>query len=361
MASTNVIDDYSDEDVKRILERLVLCLPNNGKLYKYRPISGDTFEKAYDALENGYIWLSSADKLNDDEDCILFYDPKSEAVALEEYIESHVDLIARYSISQTKLPQIDFFDCTTHVFDCIDKETGRIKKKKALAIFVKHGYDREKSKEFICRIQKLIDDILKEKTPIIQSMVDKYLQFNQINRSRCFVHSFSETYNSNSMWALYADSNNGFCIEYDYNKALELPTDIQKTLICTYKTIYKEEKEPFSFIGILDFVFKNQQNGEDYKKANYDFMTKMITKRSDWSYEKEWRIFLTEVENRLNADIVSAIIIDERIIDAENAKKLIDLCRLRGWDVKVRMKNRIQTDHEFIPYTEWKNRRKKNA
>ena len=32
------IEDYSEEDVERVLDRLLQCLPNNGKLYKYRSI-----------------------------------------------------------------------------------------------------------------------------------------------------------------------------------------------------------------------------------------------------------------------------------------------------------------------------------
>ena len=35
MFSLNKIEDYSAEEIDRILDRILRCLPNKGKLYKY--------------------------------------------------------------------------------------------------------------------------------------------------------------------------------------------------------------------------------------------------------------------------------------------------------------------------------------
>lgn len=45
------IDNYPEKDVERVLDRLLQCLPNNGKLYKYRSIEGQSFDYAYDGLK----------------------------------------------------------------------------------------------------------------------------------------------------------------------------------------------------------------------------------------------------------------------------------------------------------------------
>jgi len=87
----------------------------------------------------------------------------------------------------------------------------------------------------------------------------------------------------------------------------------------------------------------------------------MITKRVDWKPEKEWRIFLNNVEHKLPADLISGIILDERILNTENANKLIALAKERGWTLTVRQKNLVQTAHKYIPYEEWEQRRQKNA
>ena len=51
-------------------------------------------------------------------------------------------------------------------------------------------------------------------------------------------------------------------------------------------------------------------------------------------------------------DIVSAIIIDERSLEKTNAKKLIRLCRKRGWPVKVRKNHIYDTSHSYEDLTE---------
>ena len=45
------VDEFSSEKVDAVLARLLQCLPNDGKLYKYRSIEGQAFDYAYDGLE----------------------------------------------------------------------------------------------------------------------------------------------------------------------------------------------------------------------------------------------------------------------------------------------------------------------
>ena len=357
MFGNRVIDEYSDEEIKRVLERLIVCLPNNGKLYKYRSIKGKRFNEAYDALANGYIWLSTVDQFNDDKDCTLLYDPETEAKALTEYLYSHADVVIKHIANLIKQGEYNAPVCTADVLKCFDKDTGKIKKKKALNILTKQGYDKRDSERFIDETQKITDDILKKNSEIIKGIVDDFVHFNQKNRSQSYVYSLSEQYDVDTMWAHYADSNNGFCIEYDFSKALLLSPDIQRLLISTYKVVYKEEREPFSFINILDYVLKGQQNTTDFQKINYEMLVRLITKHIDWKNEKEWRIYLYNVEHRLNADLVSGIIIEERIMNTTNAKKLINLSKKRGWTLTIRTNNLVQTEHEYIPYEEWGQRR----
>jgi hypothetical protein len=82
-------------------------------------------------------------------------------------------------------------------------------------------------------------------------------------------------------------------------------------------------------------------------------MQKLLTKKAFWNYEKEWRILLYNIENKLYADLVSGIIIDDRIIGTDNGKKLLELCEQRGWNITVRTKNVIQTKHEYVSYEEY--------
>ena len=51
--------------------------------------------------------------------------------------------------------------------------------------------------------------------------------------------------------------------------------------------------------------------------------------------------------NKIFADIVSGIILDERVLEMGNGKKLISLAKERNWAIKVRKKNRLGTGHIY--------------
>ena len=158
----------------------------------------------------------------------------------------------------------------------------------------------------------------------------------------------SEDYDSDSMWAHYANSNKGFCIEYDFNKVKGLPAKDKRYFISMYKVIYKETLDEYSFVPMLEYYFSGKTDKEKLKQANMDTLLRLITKDPEWDKEKEWRIFLCNLDdNKIFADIVSSIIIDERVLKNENAKKLIDLAQKKGWGIKVRKNNSIGTKHIY--------------
>ncbi len=97
------------------------------------------------------------------------------------------------------------------------------------------------------------------------------------------------------------------------------------------------------------YYILGKANKELYRQASKDMLLKLITKTSNWASEKEWRSMLCNLDenNKIYADIVSGIIIDERMLDSENAKKLIALARERYWNIKVRKRNRLGTKHEY--------------
>ena len=354
----NKIDEFDNEKKMSMLQRVLSFLPNGGKLYKYRSIDDPSFTNTYNSLNEGYIWLSEASELNDDEDTVLYYNPEVECEQLKEYTFSHPDLIFRAAFRSNDTNFAFGGDAASNlaygeVLECYDVETGEIIESKAVEALMRRGYEETVCAKFVKEIKTFTQKFLKENEHIVEKIVDAYLHFNQANRQKCFVFSMSEAYDNELMWAHYANSNKGFCIEYDFNKAPNLEAEIWRKLISIYKVIYKDEQEEFSFMRILDYIMKGQTDQEEYKSISYDMMQKLITKKAFWSYEKEWRILLYNIENKLYADLVSGIIIDDRAIKTENGKKLLELCDQRGWTVTVRTKNVIHTKHEYISYDEW--------
>lgn len=72
------LDNLIEEDVDRIITRVLCFLPNNGRLYKYRSIERNSFEYAYDGLKNGYLYMARANTLNDDLDSTLNFDAEKD-------------------------------------------------------------------------------------------------------------------------------------------------------------------------------------------------------------------------------------------------------------------------------------------
>ena len=354
----NKIEEFDDKKMMSMLQRVLSFLPNSGKLYKYRSIDDPSFTNTYNSLNEGYIWISEASELNDDEDTVLYYNPEAECEQLKEYTFSHPDLIFRaaYRNNDTNFnfggdAASDF--AYGEVLECYDMETGEIIETKAIEALLRHGYEEAVCAKFVKELKTFTQKFLIENEHIVEKIVDAYLHFNQANREKCFVFSMSEAYDNELMWAHYANSNKGFCIEYDFSKAPQLKPEIWQKLISIYKVIYKDEQEEFSFMRILDYIMKGQTDKEEYKSISYDMMQKLITKKAFWSYEKEWRILLYNIENKLYADLVSGIIIDDRVVETDNGKKLLELCEQRGWTVTVRTKNVIHTKHEYVSYEEY--------
>ena len=58
-----------------------------------------------------------------------------------------------------------------------------------------------------------------------------------------------------------------------------------------------------------------------------------LLKDSSWRHEKEWRVILGDCENIYHADLVTAIYLDESIEQSDEAKKLINLAKVKSWKV----------------------------
>lgn len=347
------INTYSEEDIEHALDRLLKCLPNNGKLYKYRSIEGQAFDYAYDGLKNGYLWMAKANTLNDDLDCALMFDPIKEIDGMKEDFFTrpwyYLDNWVKANIDQLQWGKPSNFKAYTQVMECVDKETWELDRQKAVKTLVKNGSKAEQAEKYINELLNLVQREVENHSQQLKDVTSSIFNFNDINREDTCVCSFSEIYDSTVMWGLYANSSKGFCIEYDYNKVAELPLKERIMLRSLYKVIYEENLPEFSFKTTTAYMISEQKDMQLYKKANEEMLTRLVTKTSNWMQEKEWRIVLANLgkKQKIYADIVSGIIIDERVLETDNAKKLIALAKEKYWTIKIRKKNYTGTKHIY--------------
>ena len=124
----NKIEEFDDKKMMSMLQRVLSFLPNGGKLYKYRSIDDPSFANTYNSLNDGYIWLSAASELNDDEDTVLYYNPDAECEQLKEYLFSHPYLLLRMAY-KTKDPTFEFGNDAVSDFAYIYVYSERAKEK----------------------------------------------------------------------------------------------------------------------------------------------------------------------------------------------------------------------------------------
>jgi hypothetical protein len=363
MFGATALDDLAESDIDRIVVRLLSFLPNNGRLYKYRSIEGESFEYAYDGLKNGYIYMARANTLNDDLDSTLNFDVEKD---LNRQMMLFVDKPWLYLDAWVKAnSNVPIFrnandkDAYQIVMSCVDPKTYELDKNKALRLFSQYGIEPAIVKKYIDEILKLAYNEIHKHSEELKNSLSELVNFNNDSRKDLYVFSMTEDYDSNTMWAYYANSNKGFCIEYDYNKVKNMQLDKKRLLISLYKVIYKKQFEEHSFVDMLQYFIGGKKDKELLKKANMQTISHMITKLDKWKEEKEWRIFLCNLDsnNKIFVDMVSGVILDERITETDNGKKLLSLAHENNWKIRIRKKNRNGTDHYYEDYIEVKNRK----
>lgn len=189
------------------------------KLYKYRALS----EFAVNDIINGHLVANNVSKFNDVFDCTMHYSEKD------------------------KIRQIK----NDYTWD--DEELS------------KYGL----SKEFL--IQKELEC----------HKIDSRLRFRTLEYLGTYVSCLSTRYDSILMWAHYAESNIGICIEYNFNKSI--PSLLKKIIFPVAYSL-----NPVQVNDLLDE--QNDKFDSFYLPAAV--LCSALNKSLEWSYENEWRLIL---------------------------------------------------------------------
>ena len=176
MFGTKDMYDFKDEEIECAFANLLQCMPNGGKLYKYRKISDqDSFDKVYHSLSEGTLWSSRADQFTDKTDCTVYYEPVEEAERISSLIAENPELIVgaiMRSLSFKVLKENPDFDKSMllRMVHCFNKTTGEFIQSKALKVFRDYGCDKHMSLVAITAIQQHISAALKDKKEIIRKL-----------------------------------------------------------------------------------------------------------------------------------------------------------------------------------------------
>lgn len=316
--------DFENETFEKMQERI---LKAGGLFYQYRPCPKD-IKGIYiiENIKNGVVFAQSPLNMNDPFDSQIGF-------SVEALYKNSIDILIRglkLDDSVKQVLQILLYNKMlgnfAQIIDYLIKTKQYIISRRKimhqtyvdLKTFINNNYSilfknypkelktvfNEKIFGFICKIAIEIDDkavneetIIKiiDSNGVFQNYIDeitrlreeKYEPFLLDFLSKLTVSCFSVSgWNNTLMWAHYADSYSGVCIEYDLSNLKEFPS-----LIYPIEYVEKRPSILLEDIGIISVDFDNPDQRIKKGKVNTDRLLNMLlTKHTDWKYEKEWRI-----------------------------------------------------------------------
>ena len=317
------------------------------KLYRFRQINNYSIN----ALKNEEIWGSAIRTFNDPYECLPCYNLDR----INEYINQE--------FSQ------DAFKNHLHQLSSAD-----------IPDWIKKTYSPEiidnlrKSSEQLLSVD-LTDQLRTMKNNIINlwnsnmenfrtQFVTEILQRENMYHVACF----SESCRSTLMWAHYAQSHTGFCLEYDFKSSIkDCSENCNSILSCpgfmmNYSiapVIYSEKRYDASagFMSMLsNWLIENCKI--QMTNVYYDMFlpTKtMLTKNKSWEYEQEWRLFKLAAPSECTPHKLvsnmkpSAVYLGARIKE-HNKRRLLKICKEKGIPCYQMLPQYFTSTYESEPY-----------
>jgi hypothetical protein len=170
----------------------------------------------------------------------------------------------------------------------------------------------------------------------VNSIIDNAITYM---RQQTHVACFSETVKSVTMWSHYAKSHTGFALEYDM-RLYQTKCDIcprkdecdDRILTNLYPVIYSKKR--YDATSFVDY-YVGRSYGMSVKLQDVLFFNKAaLYKSPQWSYEKEWRLFLgrKDAYNKpcLQVELKPVAIYYGNHISPINKKILSDIAKEKG-------------------------------
>lgn len=349
------IDDgiykITDLEIDKAYEHLIDCLPNNGRLYKYRNFKQEGFEKSYASLLEGYIWLASPCLMNDKIDTTLKINMQLEKRKIEKYLNNHKYVLLKkwlnllFENNGTKIPLSN--DDVYQIVNCYTKQ-GRVIKTKIRLLLRRYGIPYNKLDLMVKQVVDFVEENSVRYESVVKDITEKFININADMRNKQRLFCIAESPLIDSMWAYYGDDNKGFCIEYDFSKGKYLNADIKRVLLNLFKVKYRNKRGAFSFVDMIEeLILNDKQNYHSIVKINRRIFEQVLTKGKDWQHEKEWRIVVSTEINRFDVDLVSSIYIDAEMIDTEEGKLLLGLAKQKQWPIYKRGLNSLRCEYQY--------------
>lgn len=289
-------------------------------LYKYRPFDEHTF----DMLENGYVFLCAAERLDDPSECSVdlsnkdLYEMRSDVIKFK-CIERLLEMIRPHTSKEN-------FQLASHViFRCVTPQ-GEVRRNFLLDDILSLQ-ERMPYVDWVALINFLSNIPERLDKPQTKAYFEALFSAAYSARSKMGICSLSEIKDSQIMWEKYADQSKGYCVEYDmqgYND-LEL----------LYPVVYQDVRENHVVTCILGAFIGQMVHDISYGSVEFDasqYMRLFLTKDMIWEYQKEWRL-LGAAGQKLRAPTIRTIYMGKQA-SAIDKIRMTEFCRKKNIAVR---------------------------
>ena len=265
-------------------------------LFKYRPFDEYTF----DMLENKYLFLCVAEKLDDPTECMTslnmqnLYDLERDGLK-RQCVFQIMELIRPYT-SKENFEQIQM------LISQVLNRNGTVRPNHLLDIQPEidelvPGVNTAPIVNYLVNIPEKLDE------PGTNEQIKTLILGAYEARQKMGICSLCEDSDNEYMWENYAGKNSGYCVEFDFSDF--------KTPNILFPVIYQDERETnivmsivANFIGQMIFGMSSHQ----IKLDTSQYLRLFITKYKQWEYQNEWRI-LGDANTRTPAPKIKRIIL----------------------------------------------------
>ena len=272
------IDKIDNRPLAEQLSPLSYWLASNIPTQLYRFLSSKS--RNIEAFEKDQIWGSRPATFNDPYECMPSYDT------------DYLDLSLQHALGINKKIQ-----CFDDVEDTQDLSMMHPATRESLCTIAKLLNSSDFKKVLSTDRAVFINRIMPWWKECYEEIAQEFTEYFISNRQEQYITCLSEKRDETLMWAHYADSHKGFCLEYDMR---EYMTSKDKSNISNCKPIigpvhYSSHRFDATslVIDMLESKLKSTLNIDNPTYLSDDMLSfKCLLIKSDvWKYEKEWRLF----------------------------------------------------------------------
>ncbi len=333
------IDLQVEQDMKKADEKWTERLVNHfdqfpKKLYKYVKLN----RFAFDSIIREYIYLCPANKLDDQFECRTrdvslrrFNKAKDEQTIYENISKMLPELLSNYPIPIDK----------EQIVSIIDKNRDYMSKPPSVASIAEQA-GHSLTNQAKAAAEKLEKSNLSDKGCL--AFEELYSQVNEFQKTKG-IGSLTECKSSQVMWEMYADHYKGICIEYE----LFNDSDI---FLNTFPVKYVKKRNSDLLKISLGIVLDNLViglSGGMIKPINnlQSYIEILLTKYTEWSFQKEWRI-IGKPKDKIRGAKIKRIFVGKNVSE-EKIEKLSNIAKQKGIRLYRQYDDKESLQIKYVP------------